>query len=145
MRQDKIRKYSELIKLNSFEERYEYLKLNGKIGIATFGFERYLNQLFYKDNAWRELRRDIILRDKGHDLAFDEPDYEILGGIYVHHMNPIESVDILERSEFLLNPEFLICTSYPTHQAIHYSDYDSLKSRGLIERTPFDTCPWRKT
>lgn len=142
MKQDKIRTYSEMLRLPTFQERFEYLKLSGQVGKSTFGFERYLNQLFYKDDAWKKLRRDIILRDLGHDLAVGDPDYEILGSIYVHHMNPIESNDILDRSEYLLEPEFLICTSYQTHQAIHYSNYE-LANKIPVERSPFDTCPWR--
>ena len=142
MSQDKIRTYSELIKLGSFEERFEYLKLAGKVCQETFGFDRYLNQTFYKDKHWQRIRRDIILRDGGFDLAFRHPDYEILDNIYVHHMNPITSEDIVERTDYLLNPEFLVCVSYKTHQAIHYSDFD-LARKVAIERVPFDTCPWK--
>lgn len=142
MKQDLIRTYSELIRLPTFEERFEYLKLSGRVGVQSFGFERYLNQLFYHDDAWQQVRRDVILRDCGFDLAFNDPDYEIIGSIYVHHMNPIEVGDIRDRSDYLLNPEFLICTSYRTHQAIHYSNYE-LAQKGSVERTPFDTCPWR--
>lgn len=142
MKQDKIRTYSEMLRLSTFEERFEYLKLNGRAYQSTFGTDRYLNQLFYKDPAWRELRRDVILRDRGYDLAFFDPDYEIIGGVYVHHMNPIAVDDILDRTEFLLNPEYLVCTSYKTHQAIHYSDFE-LARKTSVERTPYDTCPWR--
>lgn len=142
MSRDKIRTYSELIKLGSFEERFEYLKLSGKVCQETFGTDRYLNQLFYKDKHWNQIRRDVILRDGGFDLAVRHPDYEIYGSIYVHHMNPITSDDIVDRSDTLLNPEFLICVSYKTHQAIHYSDFD-LARKVAVERAPFDTCPWK--
>lgn len=141
--QKTIRTYSELMKLKTFEERYEYLKLDGKVGEETFGFDRYLNQLFYKSDEWRKLRNDIILRDKGCDLGM--PDHEIPDGvkILIHHMNPITVDDILDRSDFLLNPEYLISTIKLTHDAIHYGT-EELLPKGPIERKPNDTCPWRR-
>ena len=142
MKQDRIRTYSEMIKLPTFRERFEYLKLSGKTGERTFGGERWLNQQFYRDEIWKKLRREIILRDLGCDLAVDDPDHEITGMIYVHHMNPVDTTDILERSAYLLDPEFLVCTSLLTHQAIHYSGVD-LADRLPAERSPFDTCPWK--
>lgn len=135
-----IRTYSELIKLRTFEERYEYLKLNGKVGEETFGFDRYLNQIFYRSKEWASIRDRVIFRDNGCDLGVEG--YDIYGRILIHHMNPITKADILERSDLLLNPEYLICVSKNTHDAIHYSDKNLLVT-GPIERTKNDTCPWR--
>lgn len=136
-----IRTYSELITLPTFEERYRYLRLSGKVGEETFGFDRWVNQVFYKDPAWREVRDYVIIRDNGCDLAM--PDREIHSRIIVHHMNPITKEDILERSDLLLNPEYLICTVKNTHDAIHYGD-ESLLITAPIERTKNDTCPWKR-
>lgn len=135
-----IRSYDELCQLPTFEERYEYLKLNGRIGEETFGSDRYLNQVFYTSDEWKEIRRIVILRDNGCDLGI--PGREIKGSIYVHHMNPIRVEDILRHSSILLRPEFLICASKRTHEAIHYGDA-SLLQTDYKERKPFDTCPWR--
>ena len=132
--------YSELCQLDTFEERYRYLRLNGSVGNATFGFDRWLNQRFYKNPEWIALRRDIIIRDLGCDLGMS--DREICGPIMVHHMNPITKEDIIYRSEFLLNPEYLICCSDNTHKAIHYGD-ESLLVLAPIVRSRNDTCPWR--
>lgn len=136
-----IKTYSELISLKTFEERYKYLKLNGIVGEETFGFDRYLNQVFYTSKEWRRLRRDIILRDAACDLGI--LDREIQGKVLIHHINPITKNDILSRSEFLLNPEYLITTSEITHKAIHYGD-ESLLLKNPIERFKNDTCPWKK-
>ena len=136
-----IKTYSELILIPTFEERFEYLRLDGVVGEETFGFDRYLNQMFYKTKEWRTVRRQVILRDHGFDLGVEG--YEIQGNIYVHHINPITKDDILQRSEFLLDPEYLISTSYNTHQAITYSD-KSLLILPPIERQPYDTCPWKR-
>lgn len=143
MKQTTIRTYSELIQLPTFMERYEYLRLGGKVGEDTFGFDRYLNQLFYTSPEWRALRNHIITRDGGCDLAM--PDREIQEGvkIYIHHMNPITVDDILERSDLLLNPEYLICTIKNTHDAIHYGDSELLYKDPII-RFKNDTCPWRR-
>lgn len=135
-----IKTYSELITLPTFEERYRYLKLGGIVGEETFGFDRYLNQVFYKSNEWLEVRDYVIIRDKGCDLGME--DREIQGKIIVHHMNPITKEDILNRSKILLDPEYLICTVKNTHDAIHYGD-ESLLIIAPIERTKNDTCPWR--
>lgn len=136
-----LRTYSELITLRTFEERYRYLKLGGRVGEETFGFDRYLNQIFYKSPEWKSVRDFVIVRDHGCDLAC--PDREILGSrILVHHMNPISMDDILRRSDILLNPEYLITTVKNTHDAIHYGDEDLLFT-GPIERTKNDTCPWK--
>lgn len=136
-----IRTYSELIRLNTFEERFNYLKLDGRVGEETFGFDRYLNQIFYTSDEWRSIRDYVITRDKGCDLAM--PDREIEGIILVHHMNPISKEDILSRNKIILDPEFLICTIKNTHDAIHYGDEDLLII-GPVERRPNDTCPWKK-
>lgn len=136
-----IRTYSELITLPTFEERYEYLRLNGRVGEETFGFDRYLNQIFYKSEAWLEVRDYVIIRDNGCDLAI--PDRRIDTRVIVHHMNPIAMDDITSRSKYLLDPEYLICTVKNTHDAIHYGD-SSLLITALVERTKNDTCPWRR-
>ncbi len=136
-----IRCYSELIELPTFEDRYFYLKLDGRVGEETFGFDRYLNQIFYKSDEWLSVRDRIIVRDLGCDLGIK--DREIHGRIMVHHMNPITKEDILDRSDFLLNPEYLITTVKRTHDAIHYGD-DSLIIPTNIERRKNDTCPWKR-
>lgn len=136
-----IRTYSELILLPTFEERYRYLRLAGKVGQETFGFDRYLNQMFYKDPEWLAARDYVIIRDNGCDLAM--PGREINSKILVHHMNPITKDDILKRSKFLLDPEYLICTIKNTHDAIHYGD-ENLLFKDPIERSKNDTCPWRR-
>lgn len=137
-----IRTYSELIKLETFEERYEYLKLGGKVGEETFGFDRYLNQILYTSPEWRSLRNYVITRDCGCDLGM--PDREIPEGviIIIHHMNPITVEDILNRSEFVFNPEYLICTIKVTHDAIHYGNSELLYKDPIV-RSKNDTCPWR--
>lgn len=137
-----IKTYSELITLPTFEERYEYLKLDGSVCEETFGFDRYLNQEFYqRSQEWKRIRDFVILRDQGCDLGIEGR--EIRGKILVHHMNPITKEDILKRSKFLLDPEYLICTLKSTHDAIHYGDSDLLM-KGPVERRANDTCPWRK-
>lgn len=136
-----IRTYSELCKLISFEERYKYLRLCGKVGDETFGRDRYLNQILYKSEEWKSLRRKIILRDNGCDLGCDG--YEIQGRILIHHINPISIDDILQRNPKVFDPENLITVSHNTHQAIHYSD-ETILLTAPIERTKNDTCPWRK-
>ena len=139
---NRIRCYSELSKLETFEERYEYLKLGGVVGQDTFGFDRYLNQKFYQnDPEWKRSRRIVIMRDLGCDLGIE--DREIHGRIIVHHMNPITKDDLINRTKYLLDPEYLICTLDSTHNAIHYGDEDLLM-KGPVERTKNDTCPWRK-
>ena len=137
-----IRTYSELITIPTFLARYEYLKLNGQVGKEAFGFDRYLNQQFYHSDEWRSIRDLIITRDLGCDLGLEG--YEIHGRIYIHHMNPITVKDIRDYTDYLIDPEYLICTTHNTHNAIHYGD-SSLLISDPVERTPFDTCPWRKT
>lgn len=136
-----IRTYSKLITLDTFEERFRYLALGGRVGEDTFGFERWLNQVFYHTKEWQRTRTDVIIRDFGCDLAM--LDREIKERIIVHHMNPISVDDILNRTEYLLNPEFLVCTVDNTHKAIHYAD-ESLMILDPIQRRPNDTCPWKK-
>ena len=135
-----IRTYSELIALPTFEERYRYLRLGGRVGEETFGFDRYLNQTFYRSDEWKALRDEIIVRDNGCDLGVDGR--EIYGRILIHHMNPITIDDIVKRSRYLLDPEYLITTVKNTHDAIHYGD-ESLLVTIPRERTRNDTCPWR--
>ena len=135
-----IRRYSKLILLPTFEERYKYLQLNGAVGKMTFGFDRYLNQVFYRSREWKKIRDHVILRDNGCDLGVEG--YEIHGRAIIHHLNPISIKDIEKESEFLLDPEFLICTTHNTHNAIHYGD-ESLLPALPIERSRNDTCPWR--
>lgn len=139
---NKIRRYSELITLPTFEERYEYLKLNCGVGIDTFGFDRYLNQAFYKSAEWKRVRDIVIIRDNGCDLGI--PDRLIGDKIVIHHMNPIKAEDIEMSTEYLLNPEYLICVSANTHNAIHYGNKDMLMKDNFVERKPNDTSPWRK-
>ena len=141
-----IRTYTELIRLPTFIERYRYLRLGGRVGEETFGFDRYLNQVFYKSDEWLEIRDYVIRRDTGNgkycrDLGVRG--HDIRERILVHHMNPITKEDILSRSDFLLNPEYLICTIKNTHDAIHYGD-ESLLITAPIERSPNDTCPWKR-
>ena len=140
MKKMTIRTYSELITLPTFEDRYRYLQLNGEVGKDTFGFDRYINQQFYRSKEWQRIRDEVIIRDNACDLGMEG--YEIHGRIYVHHMNPIMVRDIQSNSDYLMNPEFLICTTHRTHNAIHYGD-ENLLARAPIERTKNDTCTWR--
>ena len=135
-----IKSYSELIKIPTYKERFEYLKLNGIVGKDTFGYDRYLNQAFYNSPEWRRFRRDIIIRDNGCDLACEG--YEIRGKIILHHINPLTHDDLINRREVLFDPENIICVTHNTHNAIHYGDANLLIT-GPIERTANDTCPWR--
>lgn len=136
-----IRTYSELITLPTFEERFKYLKLEGQVGEDTFGFDRYINQKFYKSKQWLRIRDEVILRDLACDLGVEG--YDIYSRILIHHMNPITKYDILHQTDMLLNPEYLICTTKNTHDAIHYGDEDTLL-RLPTARTKNDTCPWRR-
>lgn len=135
-----IRTYSELVTMHSFEDRFRYLKLSGSVGYDTFGFDRYLNQSFYKSREWRKIKDEVIVRDNGCDLGVEG--FDIYGRIYIHHMNPITVDDIIQQTELLLNPEYLICTSFNTHQAIHYGDETNLTLLPK-ERSKNDTCPWK--
>lgn len=136
-----IRTYSELIKLKTFKDRFEYLKLDGIVGEETFGFDRYMNQIFYKSREWTSVRRAVIIRDNGCDLGVEG--YEIHGKILIHHMNPINLSDIIHKTDELLNPDYLITTVLSTHNAIHYGDASLLPALP-IERRANDTCPWKR-
>ena len=135
-----IRTYTDLVLLPTFEERYRYLQLDGRVGEDTFGFDRYLNQIFYRSQKWKSVRDHVIVRDNGCDLGIEGR--EIHGRIYIHHMNPITLKDIERESAFLLDPEYLISVTHDTHNAIHYGD-ENLLIKPPVERNKNDTCPWR--
>ena len=134
-----IRTYRQLLTFQTFQDRFNYLKLNGKVGEETFGFDRYFNQRFYRSKEWRDIRNYVITRDNGCDLAID--DREIYEKVLIHHMNPISLDDIKQATDYLLNPEFLICVSKQTHDAIHYGD-ESLLILEPVIRKPNDTILW---
>ena len=136
-----IKTYSELIKLPTFEERFRYLQMRGTVGKETFGFDRYLNQNFYRSIEWKRIRDKVIVRDNGCDLGII--DRAIGGKIMIHHMNPITDADILNYTDFLLDPDYLICVSHNTHNAIHYGNEDLLIKDPIV-RTKNDTCPWKR-
>lgn len=135
-----LRKYSELKRLKTFEERYEYLRIGGLVGEATFGFERFLNQQLYTSQRWRLLRNEIIIRDNGCDLGIEGRD--IFDKIIIHHMNPLTREQMQNPDDSMFDPEYLICVSHNTHNAIHYGDA-SLLRKEYIPRRPNDTCPWK--
>ena len=138
---NKLRTYTELNKLKTFKERFEYLKLDNVVGEETFGFDRWLNQQFYKSKEWRRIRDYVIARDFGCDLG--APDHEIIDErILIHHINPITKEDIINNTDFLLNPEYLITTINNTHQAIHYGN-DEMLVKAPVTRYKNDQCPWR--
>lgn len=136
-----IKSYSELIMIPTFIERFEYLKIGGRIGEETFGFDRHLNQTLYRSPEWKRFRREIIIRDMGCDLACEG--YEIIGKILIHHINPISVEDVVNRSYKIFDKDNVICTSLNTHNAIHYGDADLLVTEPII-RTKNDTCPWKR-
>ncbi len=136
-----IKTYSELIRLPTFQERYKYLKLDGIVGKETFGFDRYLNQIFYRSQLWKQVRDQVIIRDNGCDLAVQG--HDIYDRILIHHMNPITADDIKNKSTLLLNPEYLITVTHQTHNAIHYGDEGMLLTLPK-ERSKNDTCPWKR-
>ena len=135
----KIRTYSELRQISTFEERFDYLVLGGQVGSATFGFDRWINQSFYASTEWRGVRRHVILRDEGRDLGIEG--YEIHGGLVVHHMNPMTPEDIMHNEAWILDPEYLITTTSDTHNAIHFGDRSKLRTP-YVERSPGDTKLW---
>ena len=135
-----VRLYSQIKKLKTFDERFEYLKLDGVVADATFGFDRYLNQKFYKSTEWKDLRNYVISRDLGCDLGIDGY-YLDKRDIVIHHMNPVCPDDFYEKTKFLMDPEYLICCSHNTHNAIHYGT--QLNKREFTERAPNDQCPWK--
>lgn len=141
MRTTIIRTYSELILLPTFIDRYKYLRLGNSVAEETFGYERWLNQNFYTSAEWKRIRRAVVMRDQGCDLSIS--DREIQGRIYIHHVNPITKEDVINRSRFLLDPEYLISCSFDTHNAIHFGD-SNLLVLDPISRTPNDTCPWKR-
>lgn len=136
-----IRTYTEMTSFPTFEERARYLSLNGNVGMDTFGFDRYLNQAFYRSKEWRDIRRHVIIRDCGCDLAVEG--YEIQGKILIHHMNPISQSDIQNRSSEILNPEYLVCVSHDTHNLLHYGA-DVQDKYVFVPRSANDTCPWKE-
>ena len=138
---ENIRTYEELKKFDSYRDRFRYLMLNSRVGFETFGEDRRLNQEFYASDIWKEIRRYVITRDYGCDLGLIGND--IQGVAYVHHMNPIKADDIINRTDILLDPNYLITVSFGTHNAIHYGDISWVEGREPIIRTSGDTCPWR--
>lgn len=136
-----IKTYRELLTFPTFKERREYLKLSTKVGEDTFGFDRIFNQMFYRSRTWKDIRDEVITRDMGCDLGIR--DREIFGKVLVHHMNPISIDDILQRSDALLNPDYLICVSHDTHNYIHYGQ-EHIEDSLPIERSKNDMCPWKK-
>lgn len=139
----KIRSYTELVQLCTYEERFRYLSLEGVVGGDTFGFDRYLNQQFYRSAEWKRARDIVISRDRGCDLGI--PGREIQGKILVHHMNPLTVADIQGGGEFMLDPEYLVCVSHETHNAIHYGDKSVCRADIPVKRQPGDTTPWKRT
>lgn len=136
-----LKTYSELSKLKTFKDRFNYLKLDNTVGEETFGFDRWINQQFYKSKEWLRVRDEVIARDCGCDLGI--PEREIIDEkILIHHMNPISRDDIINNTDFLLNPEYLITTVNNTHQAIHYGNTEML-SKDPVDRYKNDQCPWR--
>lgn len=135
------KRYTELIRRHTLEDRFEYLSLRGEVGASTFGFDRYINQGFYKSREWRHLRNEIIVRDNGCDLGIEG--YEIHDRIIIHHMNPMTVEDIEHGDDSILDPEFLISVSHNTHNAIHYGDY-RLLPRPIVERRRGDTLLWSR-
>ena len=134
-----FRSYSDLTRFDNFDDRFEYLRLNGNVGRATFGFDRYINQKFYTSYEWKQARRDVIARDNGCDLGV--PGYEIGGSVLIHHINPMQIDDILHKNEDIFDPEYLITTTHDTHNALHYSDKRQL-IRTVLSRSPNDTKLW---
>lgn len=136
------KRYSEMITMSEFDDRFRYAKLDGQVGRDTFGFDRYLNQQFYRSKEWKRLRDQIIIRDNGCDLGV--PGHEISGKIYIHHLNPLSPEDITKSTEKLFDPDNLVCVSAETHNAIHYGDESILEKNKIVERSPGDTCPWKR-
>jgi hypothetical protein len=135
----KNRSYSELCKFTEFEDRFDYLKLNGEVGRSTFGFDRWINQRFYTSYEWKRARNFVILRDNGCDLGV--PGYEINGDMLIHHINPMVADDIIHGEEWIFDPEYLITTTHNTHNAIHFGD-DKLLPKVVLSRSPNDTKLW---
>lgn len=136
----RVRSYREVMCLSSFRERYEYLKLSGIVGAPTFGVDRWLNQVLYSSKEWKRFRHEVIVRDNGCDLA--HPDFEINDRIYIHHLNPLTLEQLEDGDDAIFDLDNVICTSYDTHQAIHFGTERLLPSLP-VERRPYDTCPWK--
>lgn len=134
-----MKTYTELTRYHTFDDRFEYLRLHGVVGRSTFGFDRYLNQRFYRSREWKQARDEVIVRDNGCDLGVD--DYEIHGELLIHHINPMTVDDIVHGEDWIFNPEYLITTTHSTHNAIHYSDV-SLLPKVVVARQPGDTKLW---
>lgn len=141
MTNGKIRTYSEMIRLPTFDQRFEYLRLDGEVGKATFGYDRYLNQVLYNSPEWKKIRQKVIIRDNGCDLACEG--YEICGRTLIHHINPITVEDIIKRNHMVFDLDNIVLTTHNTHNAIHYGD-KNLLTTGPIERSAHDTCPWKR-
>ena len=135
-----LRSYSELSRLRTFDERFRYLLLAGSVGVETFGFDRYVNQRFYRSEEWKHVRNIVIARDNGCDLGIEGRD--INGRVYVHHMNPMNLEQINDHMDLILDPEYLVCVAFATHNAIHYGD-ESYITLAPVERQPNDMCPWK--
>lgn len=142
MKRAVTRTYTDLRRMRTLEERFEYLQLGGTIGVETFGFDRWINQQFYRSTEWKHVRDIVIARDNGMDLG--TPDVPIQGSHLIHHMNPLSLEDFEEASDNLLDPEFLITTALRTHNAIHFGDRSMLRLTEFVERRPGDTVPWRR-
>ena len=138
-----IRTYTELMQITDYLERYRYLKIGGRVGEETFGSDRWFNQAFYLSNEWKQVRREVIVRDGGCDLAHPDHPFGDYDRIYIHHMNPIALKDIREHTDYLLDPEYLISCSMDTHNAIHYGDESLIVVPAFVRREPHDTCLWR--
>lgn len=136
-----LRSYSELSRLRTFDERFRYLLLAGSVGVETFGFDRYVNQRFYRSEEWKHVRNIVIARDNGCDLGIEGRD--INGRVYVHHMNPMNLEQINDHMDLILDPEYLVCVTFATHNAIHYGDENYI-TLAPVERQPNDTCPWKQ-
>ena len=140
-----MKTYSELIKIGTFQDRFKYLMTRSRVGEDTFGWKRYLNQVFYRSDEWKKIRDYVIIRDQAYDLAFDADIHLINSGIEVHHMNPLTREDVVNRTQFLIDPEFLVTTCARTHKALHYGDETYLlQFSGFRDRSPNDTSPWIK-
>jgi hypothetical protein len=137
-----IRRYSRLKRLETFDDRFKYLRLQGSVGRSSFGFDRHINQAFYRSREWRDVRDFVIVRDNGCDLGVEG--YEIYSELLVHHMNPMDVDSIIHKEEWILDPEFLITTTHRTHNAIHFGDEKQIP-RKYVERRPGDTSLWERT
>lgn len=142
MRNTTEKTYTSLSNIDSYEDRFNYLKLDGSVGVDTFGYDRYLNQVFYASKEWKSFRNKIISRDDGCDMG--HPEHPIRGMILIHHLNPITKDDVLNRADCLFDPDNVVCVSKETHNAIHYGDDSIIRTNALVERTANDTCPWLK-